>query len=328
MYCDTEYAINVATMRKHIMNKCVLYKQAKPNIIIDSQTQSTVQDGIETNNNKTINNPVNKEETNTRKINSNVSNDMKTNVVDDTKTNDRFTHTHPKTNDLFAQLKANDSLEHLISNEPLHCQKTNEFVHINSNKRLDNIVSNEPSDSLKTKKNMQCFFLPLLSQADLEYAMMLLAQFIFHAALPFAIVEDEYFRKFCEFLRPGFKFPSRNDIATKYLDTEYTKTKLLLFEKLKSVCQCTLSVDGSDDQCNESLSNVVALCPHPHLLGTIRFDEESQTADRILIEIDDIKKEVENIGIRVNCIITDNENKMKSLRSKFVDKYVASMAIP
>jgi len=146
--------------------------------------------------------------------------------------------------------------------------------------------------------------------------------------LPFSIVDNEYLKDFCQYLRPGFSLPSRNDIATKYIDNEYEMTKQRTIGLIQTAGQCTLSIDGSDDQCRDAVSNVLALCPHPYLLGSIRFENEKQNPDTIMIELGKFKQELDDLKMNVNGLITYNENKMKSLQTKFIEKYGQSMAIP
>jgi len=111
------------------------------------------------------------------------------------------------------------------------------------------------------------------------------------------------------------------------LDFEYDRINENTLGLLKVAGQCTLSIDGSDDQCNDGVTNIIALCPKQYLLGIVRFEGETQSSDKIMIELDKYKQELDEMKVEINGLITDNENKMKSMRAKFVEKYGESMAI-
>jgi len=84
----------------------------------------------------------------------------------------------------------------------------------------------------------------------------LLAQLILQADLPFNIVSNPLFQKFCSSLNPNFKMPCRQTISTTYLQRRYDKIKKEVENFIKNEKEVVLIPDGSTDQCGEPLLNI------------------------------------------------------------------------
>jgi len=83
--------------------------------------------------------------------------------------------------------------------------------------------------------------IPVSEKPTNEELCVLFARAVYHASLPFSIVEDEHFVKFMHTVCPSFSLPTRQALSDKYLDSEH------------------LTCDGSSDQCSESVSHMVAI---------------------------------------------------------------------
>jgi len=57
------------------------------------------------------------------------------------------------------------------------------------------------------------------------------------------------------------------------------------------------------------------------LFKSIRFEEEKQSSVNILRELNDVKKEINDLNVKVNAITTDNEAKMVAARALFKDEH-------
>jgi len=90
---------------------------------------------------------------------------------------------------------------------------------------------------------------------------------------------------------------------------------------LKSVGHCTLAVDGAEDGGKENVVHVMALTPKPHFLGAVRFGSRKQSHQNIVEQLKQYHERLKALGVKIKGIVTDNENKMKLMRTLHAEKF-------
>lgn len=79
-------------------------------------------------------------------------------------------------------------------------------------------------------------------------------------------------------------------------------------------------MDGSRDGSQEPITHIVAVTPNhwsPSFLKEIHHGTEAHTADNILQHISAYEERLNANGVWVNGVMSDNEEKMKKVRSDF-----------
>lgn len=105
----------------------------------------------------------------------------------------------------------------------------------------------------------------------------MLAKAIYVSGTPLGIVEHPLWREFFSKLRPSFNLPSRKQISTTLLDSQYEKTKEVVEKEIKNAKILHLQCDGWSNVRNESIINFVVTQPNhissilllPKLIGTL-----------------------------------------------------------
>jgi hypothetical protein len=117
----------------------------------------------------------------------------------------------------------------------------------------------------------------------------LLAEAIYYDALPFSIAESVYFKKFIDFITPGFQLSCRQTIAGSLLNSIYEETEKEVTLKLQEEQKVTLGCDGSSDGCQEPITHVIAITKTclPLLLREVIHLDEEHSASNILTILDD-----------------------------------------
>lgn len=154
---------------------------------------------------------------------------------------------------------------------------------------------------------------------------MLLSQALFYDAIPFKFIESPYFRKFMDFVAPGFQLTTRGRVADHFLDISYQRIQTEVTQALKREKKITLGCDGSSDSGQEPLTHLIAIPQKnpPLLLREFVHLEEQHTAPNILKIIDAEVMQLTSMGIGVRGLITDNEAKMVNVRDQFRVDYSA-----
>lgn len=129
-----------------------------------------------------------------------------------------------------------------------------------------------------------------------------LARAIYASGCPLSLVENTYWRKAFEVLRPSYKLPSRFHLTNKYLEEEYETIKRKCQENLKLTTSVAILCDG--------WTNIRYTC-----------HTKSHTAKYMCEEI---SKVIEEIGSRkVIALCTDNASNMKKAWDLLQEKYPA-----
>ena len=150
-----------------------------------------------------------------------------------------------------------------------------------------------------------------------------LAKFIFSENIPFMAVEGEQFQTFCEVMRPGYKPPNRKILGGRLLDKVNEEVVSLTKEKITSKDSLTLTQDGwSSVQNDPVIAHSFYDGKNNHLLNLKDCGSNKKTAEFCFDMLDEAIKEIRmKYNKDVFAICTDNEAKMKKLRSLVERKY-------
>ncbi|RXG69628.1 hypothetical protein Avbf_02688 [Armadillidium vulgare] len=112
-----------------------------------------------------------------------------------------------------------------------------------------------------------------------------LARAIFASGCPLSLVENSYWRKAFEVLRPSYKLPSRFHLTNKYLEEEYETIKRKCQEYLKLTTSVAILCDGWTNIRNEAIINFVISTPKPIFWKSLPSGSKSHTAKYMCEEI-------------------------------------------
>jgi hypothetical protein len=132
----------------------------------------------------------------------------------------------------------------------------------------------------------------------------LLAAAIYHDVLPFTTPESVYFKRFIDFIAPGFQLASRQAVAGSLLDSIYAETQKEVVLKLQEEKKVTLGCDGSSDGCQEPITHVIAITKscQPFLLREVVHRDEEHSASNILTLLDADVYSLEQVCCNFCCI--------------------------
>lgn len=134
-----------------------------------------------------------------------------------------------------------------------------------------------------------------------------------------SILEHPLWRKALATLRPSFKIPTRQKLATVLLDQEYEEVTLMVETRVETAEKLTLQLDGWSNCRNEGITNLLVGTPTPFFVDSIETKDKSQ--DHIYY-VDCATKAIENYGAsKFVGIVTDNAAPMKKCRKKLKEKY-------
>ena len=155
---------------------------------------------------------------------------------------------------------------------------------------------------------------------EYEEATKYLVKAICTARIPFAFVENIYFKRFVKILNPCYKLPSRKQVAGPLLEKEYKESKEFIDGIIKITDYITLIIDGWSNVKHLPVLNIVACAlsytPEPILLDSIMTADQSHTAEYMAGLL---KKEIENIGSKkVVAVETDNAKAMLSITDVYL----------
>lgn len=137
----------------------------------------------------------------------------------------------------------------------------------------------------------------------------MLAKAIYASGSPLSLLDNIYWKKLFETLRPAYVLPSSYQLSNKLLDSEVNNIKCFV-EKLIVGSHCLgLMCDGWSNIRNESIINFVITTPKPVFYKSLPTLTERHTGDymaKVMIEI------IEEVGPgKVFGIVTDNAANMK-----------------
>lgn len=146
-----------------------------------------------------------------------------------------------------------------------------------------------------------------------------IAQYFFASNTAFRQIESKSFINMVQTLRPGYKPPNRQQLASSLLDRVYNNIEKLLQNDImdeNNEMAITLLQDGWSSVRNDP---IIASSIHSgtdvYLLSTKDCGSEKKTAEFCAkLAIEDIMKLKEQFNKETFAICTDNENKMISMR--------------
>lgn len=141
--------------------------------------------------------------------------------------------------------------------------------------------------------------------------------------MSFSFVENPYFCKFLETIRPSYPIASRYQLQTSVIDAEAARVdevNRLNFNKRNFV---TLLVDGWEDLMKRSLyATVIAeVGKSPVVLGLADLTGKRSTADSVFNVLIEGLRKMDINPQKVAALVTDNPTTMISVRKKFEAKY-------
>ena len=144
-----------------------------------------------------------------------------------------------------------------------------------------------------------------------------IARLFYACNLPFSLAENDVFKKTISILRPGYTPPTRKSIAGGLLDKIYIEVTTMAASALEGK-EVTLLQDGWSDIHN---SLVIAHCVHTeersYFLNSVDTGSNKKTATYCTsLAIEASKEATAKFGCKVVAVVTDNEYKMQSMRSK------------
>lgn len=143
------------------------------------------------------------------------------------------------------------------------------------------------------------------------------ANFFFANNIPFNVANNKYFIEMINKLRPGYNPPSRLVISDKLLPQIYTELNETLKVELSSSPSTTLLIDGWTNKSNDAILATAVF----NGKTSFPFSADDSGSEKKTSEYcaDVVKKSIEelreNFGKKVFAVCSDNENKMKKMRS-------------
>jgi hypothetical protein len=140
---------------------------------------------------------------------------------------------------------------------------------------------------------------------------------MFSNALAFRLVKDPDFVEFLQYINPSFKIPTRQAISDKYLSAEEARLQNKVKKHLQQQGSVVLVPDGSSDSCQEPITHIVVVPPdqNPCLYQVINHHTDKHTAENITTNLKAIMTTLHSNNITTQGILSDTENKMKSVHS-------------
>lgn len=113
-----------------------------------------------------------------------------------------------------------------------------------------------------------------------------LAKAIYVSGAPLAMVEHPLWKEFFNKLRPSYHLPSRKQISTVLLDSQYEKTKQLVEQEIKNANVLHLQCDGWSNLRNESIINFVVTQPKPYFVDFVATEANRHTGQYLGAQIE------------------------------------------
>lgn len=175
-------------------------------------------------------------------------------------------------------------------------------------KNLPGILVQKPTG--KNKNQTMLSFMDKINKTDQEKGNELIARAIYASGTPLSIVENPFWLEFFHFLRPVWKIPTRYEVSTPLLQTEYERVYSKVNTTIASAESVAMMSDGWSNLKNEPIINIVLTTPTPVLYKIIETGKESHTGEYMASEMDSVIKEVG--PQKVFGVVTDNAANMKA----------------
>lgn len=114
----------------------------------------------------------------------------------------------------------------------------------------------------------------IITRTDQNKGDHLLAKCLFGNGLPFTLVESETFKDFVHFLRPSYKLPTRQDVATRLLSDVTRSVEQEVNEYFQSVSKdasSTLELDFWSNQRFVDITDFVCQSVYFNILEMSQF---------------------------------------------------------
>lgn len=233
-----------------------------------------------------------------------------------------------------------DTIENNICDEPEPTSSSNNCNTLDSwitnisttstpNKEFERIRDSTSSDTkclsassftstLSNISTMQTFVDKVTKDEKLKLDSML-AKAIYASGSPLSLLDNIYWKRLFEKIRPAYVLPSSYQLSNKLLDSEVNGIKCFV-EKLIVGSHCLgLMCDGWSNIRNESIINFVITTPKPVFYKSLPTLTERHTGNymaKVMIEI------IEEVGPgKVFGIVTDNAANMKKAWREINNKY-------
>lgn len=199
-------------------------------------------------------------------------------------------------------------------------------------KRLMNAVSSinatgSSENSNNNNINTSVSLVPPLTTMEKQNARELLAKAIFDGAIPFDFAENDFFKEFCKVLRPGFIPPTGDTLSHIILPAVKESTQREVESKLAEKGYTWLGVDGSSDNHNSNITHILALTPKPLVLRVYHTGTKKQSSNEIFEQTKLAHQYVSSLHVETDGLLTDNENKMRSVQTQYTQEYSDEDAI-
>lgn len=141
----------------------------------------------------------------------------------------------------------------------------------------------------------------------------MLAKAIYVSGTPLGIVEHPLWREFFSKLRPSFNLPSRKQISTTLLDSQYEKTKEVVEKEIKNAKILHLQCDGWSNVRNESIINFVVTQPKPYFVDFVASEANRHTGEYLGGQVEKVINKYGNKKF-FSCIGDNAANQQAGLR--------------
>lgn len=169
-----------------------------------------------------------------------------------------------------------------------------------------------------TASGIRSFF-DHITEDEKESLDALLAKAIYSSGVPFAIVDNSYWKDFFKKLRPCYDLPSRFKLSHGLLETEYKEIKATVQNTVRSAQSVGVQCDGWSNIRNQAIFNFIVTTPSPILYKTMCTEAERHTGEYIAQEINTV---LEEIGpAKVIGIISDSAAAMEKAKKIIHEKY-------
>lgn len=100
--------------------------------------------------------------------------------------------------------------------------------------------------------------------------------------IPANFLDNPFFRRFLNKMRPAYKIPSRDYKYPKVLiPKEFERVETMVSEAISTADYFSISSDGWDDTNSNNIINAVAHTPKPYLVKSIDATRETKTGEYI-----------------------------------------------
>lgn len=229
------------------------------------------------------------------------------NVVNiDTETSDSDENLLPSPKRLISKSKQSSNA---IDSESVDIDTTNETS-------LSSLSSATSSSVTRTVQQKIKHSVIITTKAEKEKLDVVIAKFFYSCNISFNTAENPHFKKMIETLRPGYPSPNRKELAGGLLNKVYDECELEMKDYLKGKT-LTLMQDGwSNVHNNPVIANCVSDGVKSFFINSIETSTNHKDAAYCLdLAIEAIRHCETKYSCKINSFVSDNENKMKKMRS-------------